>query len=86
MTDGLALQKARQAYQQFINGMLTSEATCAETAPTASAPVQVNREEVFVCFLRIHPELMKYREDLAKMYPGAPVLPLAKAEWEKISG
>ena len=86
MTNGLALQEVRQTYQRFINAMLLPAATYRETSALLSAPVQVNRKDVLVCFLRIHPELVTYREELVKMYPGAPVFPFARAEWERISG
>jgi len=86
MTDGLVLQKARQVYQQFVNGMLAPGATYGETRLKSLDSVPVSREKVFVCFLRKHPELTQYRDELAKMYPNLPVLSLAKMEWQKISG
>ncbi len=86
MIDRFVLQKVRQVYQQFVNGMLAPNAIYRETGPQPLDSIRVSRKEVFFRFLKTHPELTQYRDELAKMHPDLPVLPLAKMEWERIIG
>ena len=85
MSERLELERARHAYNRFIEEHRACHAktvVLGETDQPVVPQIDVPKTDVVDRFLRSHPEYEGFREHFMAMHPNQSHFPLAKALWK----